>query len=56
MWYVTTGYLVQLVAHHPESLASHTHIIIDEVHERSVDADLLCLLARLVLLCLTCCA
>eukprot|EP01032_Pedospumella_encystans_P009752 gene9752-11458_t len=48
--YVTTGYLVQLVAHHPEALKRCTHIVIDEVHERSVDGDLICLLVRDLLL------
>jgi ATP-dependent RNA helicase DHX57 len=47
--FVTTGYLVRLVAHHPETFSDHTHLIIDEVHERSVDGDLLCLLARRLL-------
>ena len=47
--FVTTGYLVRLVAHHPETFEDHTHLIIDEVHERSVDGDLLCLLARRLL-------
>jgi HrpA-like RNA helicase len=45
-WYVTTGYLVRLLAHHPDAFDRHTHLIIDEVHERSIDGDLLCLLAR----------
>jgi HrpA-like RNA helicase len=49
MHFVTTGYLVRLLAHHPESFDNHTHLIIDEVHERSVDGDLLCLLARRLL-------
>lgn len=47
--FVTTGYLVRLLAHHPEQFNKHTHLIIDEVHERSVDGDLLCLLARKLL-------
>jgi len=47
--FVTCGYLVRLVAHHPEQLASHSHLIIDEVHERTVDADILCFLARRLL-------
>ena len=34
IWFVTTGYLVRLIAHHPEVLQDHTHLIIDEVHER----------------------
>jgi len=44
--YVTTGYLVRALAHQPQSFSKCTHLIIDEVHERSVDGDLVCLLAR----------
>jgi hypothetical protein len=47
--FVTTGYLVRLVAHNPRAFRHHTHLIIDEVHERSIDGDLLCLLARRLL-------
>ena len=47
--FVTCGYLVRLVAHHPESLREHSHVIVDEVHERTVDADILCLLVRRLL-------
>jgi siroheme synthase (precorrin-2 oxidase/ferrochelatase) len=49
IYFVTTGYLVRLLAHHPEQFINHSHIIIDEVHERSIDGDLLCLLARRLL-------
>ena len=49
IYFVTTGYLVRLLAHHPEAFYTHTHLIIDEVHERSVDGDILCLLARRLL-------
>ncbi len=48
-WFVTTGYLVKLLANNPEYFDSFTHIIIDEVHERSVDTDILCLLCRRLL-------
>ena len=44
--FVTTGYLVRLMAHSPHQLRRITHLIIDEVHERSVEGDLVCLLAR----------
>jgi hypothetical protein len=44
--YVTTGYLVRALAHQPQHFLKVTHLIIDEVHERSVDGDLVCLLAR----------
>ncbi|KAH8071535.1 hypothetical protein JL720_11420 [Aureococcus anophagefferens] len=46
LWFCTTGYLVRLVASYPGALANHTHLIIDEVHERSVDTEILVLLAR----------
>ena len=45
-WFVTTGYLVRLLANHPERFNSVTHLVIDEVHERSVDSDVLCLLCK----------
>jgi len=48
--FVTTGYLVRLLANYPDAFRNHTHLIIDEVHERSVDGDVLCLLARRLLL------
>ncbi len=48
-WFVTTGYLVRFLASQDNSLADHSHLIIDEVHERSVDADVLCLLCRRIL-------
>eukprot|EP00536_Pseudo-nitzschia_multiseries_P013275 jgi/Psemu1/290763/fgenesh1_pg.555_\ len=47
--FVTTGYLVRLLANHPERFDDCTHIVIDEVHERSVDTDILCLLCRRLL-------
>ena len=47
--FVTTGYLVRLLANHPEKFDNNTHLVIDEVHERSVDTDILCLLCRRLL-------
>ena len=47
--FVTTGYVVRLLANHPGWFDSHTHLIIDEVHERSIDTDILCLLCRRLL-------
>ena len=49
IWFVTTGYLVRLLAHHPEEFESHSHLVIDEVHERSIDSDVLCYLVRKLL-------
>ena len=48
-YFVTTGYLVRLLANHPERFDQCTHLVIDEVHERSVDTDILCLLCRRLL-------
>ena len=36
LWFVTTGYIVRLLANQPSYFDNHTHLIIDEVHERSV--------------------
>jgi len=48
-YFCTTGYLVRLLANHPERFDDCTHLVIDEVHERSVDTDILCLLCRRLL-------
>ncbi len=49
IFFVTTGYIVRLLAFHPDFFNDHTHLIIDEVHERSIDGDVLCFLARKLL-------
>ncbi|KAJ2850269.1 helicase [Coemansia brasiliensis] len=43
--FCTTGVLLRMLAEDPD-LTSVTHVICDEVHERSVDADLLLVLLR----------
>lgn len=48
-WFVTTGYLVRLLASNPHRFDNVAYIIVDEVHERSVDTDLLCLLCKRLL-------
>jgi HrpA-like RNA helicase len=48
-WFVTTGYLVRLLAANPERFDDVSHLIIDETHERSVESDILCLLCRRLL-------
>ena len=47
--FCTSGYLVRLLANKPEVFAKIDYIVIDEVHERSVDSDILCLLCRRLL-------
>jgi HrpA-like RNA helicase len=37
------------LANHPERFNGLSHLIIDEIHERSVDTDILCLLCRRLL-------
>jgi len=48
-WFVTTGYLVRMLANNPTRFDDISALIIDEVHERSVDTDILCLLCRRLL-------
>lgn len=38
LWYVTTGYLAEYMLHHDTIM--WTHIILDEVHERSLEMDI----------------
>eukprot|EP00931_Biecheleriopsis_adriatica_P048937 TRINITY_DN2828_c0_g2_i1.p1 TRINITY_DN2828_c0_g2~~TRINITY_DN2828_c0_g2_i1.p1 ORF type:complete len:2336 (+),score=540.50 TRINITY_DN2828_c0_g2_i1:45-7052(+) len=45
--YVTTGYLLQVLVNNPEQIRNYTHLILDEVHERDVDSDLLSLVIKL---------
>ncbi|KNC96237.1 uncharacterized protein SPPG_08391 [Spizellomyces punctatus DAOM BR117] len=45
----TTGYLVRLIAGNIGALQSATHLIVDEVHERSIDSDVICLLCKRIL-------
>lgn len=44
--YVTVGWLLQHLSFNPEDLGVYTHLVLDEVHERSLDGDLLCLLLK----------
>jgi len=47
--FATTGFLLQVLVNQPEEFGTYTHIILDEVHERSVDADLLTMLLKLLM-------
>jgi hypothetical protein len=47
MIYVTTGYLLQVLVNNPDQIRTYSHLILDEVHERDVDSDLLSLVVKL---------
>lgn len=49
VWFMTAGYLVRFLAGNSKFFDNITHLIIDEVHERSAETDLLCLLAKRLL-------
>lgn len=53
MCFATTGFLLQVLVNQPEEFGTYTHVILDEVHERSVDADLLTMLMKLLMQCYT---
>lgn len=44
--FVTVGYLLQYLSHNSQLVQRYTHIVLDEVHERSMDADMLNLLIK----------
>jgi ATP-dependent RNA helicase TDRD9 len=44
--YCTSGYLLQKLVYHPLQIRQYTHLILDEVHERTADADFVMLLVR----------
>lgn len=45
--FMTTGYFLQGLINDPDILSRYSHVILDEVHERSIDADLLSLVVKL---------
>lgn len=47
--FVTTGWAFEKLIHNEQFLEEVTHLVLDEVHERTIDADLLHLLIKLVL-------
>eukprot|EP00516_Mucochytrium_quahogii_P000353 CAMPEP_0203746210 /NCGR_PEP_ID=MMETSP0098-20131031/1717_1 /ASSEMBLY_ACC=CAM_ASM_000208 /TAXON_ID=96639 /ORGANISM=" , Strain NY0313808BC1" /LENGTH=1770 /DNA_ID=CAMNT_0050634215 /DNA_START=136 /DNA_END=5448 /DNA_ORIENTATION=+ len=49
LWYVTTGYLVRKLASSPSYFDNFSYLILDEIHERSTDTDIVCLLVKRLL-------
>jgi len=47
--FVTVGYMLQYLAHNPSLMDRYTHVVLDEVHERSMDMDLLNLVIKKML-------
>lgn len=45
--YVTAGHMLEALVHNPEHLQTFSHLVLDEVHERFVEADFLMSLLRL---------
>lgn len=45
---VTAAYLVRLLTSSLNSLSGYTHLVIDEVQQRSTDGDIICVLAKRV--------
>jgi HrpA-like RNA helicase len=44
--FVTVGYMLQYLSHNPSAMHQYSHVVLDEVHERSMDMDLLNLLIK----------
>jgi hypothetical protein len=44
--YVTLGWLLAKLTYKPESFSHYTHLILDEIHERGLDADILYVLVK----------
>ena len=47
--YVTTGYLQRILAYAPHCMTDYSHVLLDEVHERSIDSDFLCLIVKILI-------
>ncbi|CAK0808001.1 unnamed protein product [Prorocentrum cordatum] len=45
--YVTAGHMLEALVHNPQHLQTFSHLVLDEVHERFVEADFLMSLLRL---------
>ncbi len=46
--FVTSGWLLQKLVHNPEYLAQCSHLVLDEIHERGLDADILYVILKRV--------
>eukprot|EP00039_Didymoeca_costata_P019339 m.337128 g.337128 ORF g.337128 m.337128 type:complete len:1619 (+) comp18055_c0_seq1:136-4992(+) len=46
IWFCTAGYLKVFMANNDAAMSKFTHLIIDEVHERSIETDLTCFFAK----------
>ena len=50
IFYVTTGYLLEMIVADYTELENYTHILLDEIHDRDLDTDLVILLVKLLLM------
>ena len=46
---MTAGFLLQMLVNDPTQMSRYSHLVLDEVHERSTESDMLLLIAKLVL-------
>ena len=47
--FVTTGYFQRILAYFPHLMTDYSHVLLDEVHERSIDSDFLCLIVKILI-------
>jgi HrpA-like RNA helicase len=46
IWLSTTIFLARYIAKNPEVLQRYTHVVLDDANERTMESDLICLLAK----------
>lgn len=50
IFYVTTGYLLEMIVADQDELKKYTHVVLDEIHDRDLDTDLVLLLVKILLI------
>ena len=47
--FATVGYVLQMLITEPTKLKNYSHLVLDEMHERSMEMDLLCVVIRFIM-------